>query len=78
MIENHLHVIYYPNTKYLLFVKISGTVVKKQKYLLQISVQDLHSDIILPVSEEGFLVQEQLMKNYVLEIYHLGSACQKI
>ena len=34
-------------------VKINGTMVKKQKHLLQISVRELHNDMILPSSEGG-------------------------
>ena len=37
-----------------MFVKINGTLVKKQKHLLQISVRELHNDIILPSFEAGF------------------------
>ena len=42
------------------------------------SVQELHNDMILPISEGVFLVQEQLMENYVLEICHLGSTRKNI
>ena len=38
----------------MLSVKINGTLVEKQKHLLQISVQELHNDIILLISEDGF------------------------
>ena len=38
-----------------MFVKINGTLVQKQKHILQISVQEIHNDIILPTSEGGFL-----------------------
>ena len=31
-----------------MFVKINVTLVKKQKHLLQISVRELHNDLILP------------------------------
>ena len=48
-IENQPHVIHLPNLKDSLFVKINGTLVNKQKHLLQIPVQELHSDIILPI-----------------------------
>ena len=37
----------------------------KQKHLLQISVRELHNDMILPSYEGGFLVQDQLMKIFV-------------
>ena len=35
-IENHPHVILSPNVKDSLLVKINGTLVKKQKYILQL------------------------------------------
>ena len=35
-IENHPHIIHYPNVKYSVFVKVNGTLVKKQKHPLQI------------------------------------------
>ena len=37
-----------------MFVKINFTLVKKQKHPLQISVRELHNDMILPSYEEGF------------------------
>ena len=37
-----------------MFVKINGTLLKKQKNLLQISVRELHNDMIFPSSEGGF------------------------
>ena len=49
-IENQPHVIQYPNVPDSLFVKINGNLLKKQKYLLQISVLELHNDMILPIS----------------------------
>ena len=52
--KNHPHVIHSLNVKHVLFVKIIGTLVKKQKHLLQISVQELHNDMILPISEDVF------------------------
>ena len=61
-----------------MFVKINGTILNKHKHLLQISVRDLHNDMILPISEGAFLVQEKLMEKYVLEIRHLGSTFQNI
>ena len=36
-----------------MFVKINGTLVKK-KNLIQISVRELHNDMIFPSSEGGF------------------------
>ena len=37
-----------------MFVKINGTLVKKQKHLLQVSLRELHNDMILPSSRGGF------------------------
>ena len=37
-----------------MFVKINGNLVKKQKYLPQISVRDLHNDMVLPSSQGDF------------------------
>ena len=54
-----------PYVKQLFFVKINGNLVKKQKHILQISVQELHDDMILPISEGVFLVTEQLMGGIV-------------
>ena len=56
-----------------MFIKINGTIVKKQKHLIQISVGELHNDMTLPIFEGVFLVQEHLMDKYVLEIRQLGS-----
>ena len=77
-IENHPHVIHLPNVSDSLLIKINGTLVKKKKYLLQISVRELHNDTIRPIYEGVFWVQEQLMENYVLEIRNLGSTFQNI
>ena len=52
-IENNPHVIHSPNVKYSVFVKTSDTMVKKKKHLLQISVRELHNDMILPSSLGG-------------------------
>ena len=52
---NHPHIIHSPNVKDSVFVKINGNIVKKQKHILQISVQELHNDMILPISEGLFL-----------------------
>ena len=57
-IKNHPHLIHPPNVKDSLFVKISGTLVNKQKHIFQISVWELHNDMILPISEGVFFVQE--------------------
>ena len=35
------------------YIRISGTVVKKQKHLHEISGRELHNDLILPVSQGG-------------------------
>ena len=40
-IENHPHVIDSPSLKDSVFVKINGTLVSKQRHLLQISVRDI-------------------------------------
>ena len=53
-IENHPHVINSPNVKDSVFVKINGTLLKKQNNLLQISVRELHNDMIFPSSEGVF------------------------
>ena len=37
-----------------MFVKINGTLVKKQKYLLQISVIELHNEMVLPSYDRDF------------------------
>ena len=37
-----------------MFVKINGTLAKKKKHLLQISVRELHNDMILPGYEGVF------------------------
>ena len=42
-----------PYVKQLFFVKINGNLVKKQKHILQISVQELHNDMILTISQGG-------------------------
>ena len=65
-IENHPHVIHYSNVKDSLFIKINGTLVKKQNHVIHISVRELHNDMILTISEGFVLVQEQFMEKYVL------------
>ena len=52
--EKYPHVIKSPNVSDLIFVKSNVTFVKKKKDLLRISVQELHNDIILPISQVGF------------------------
>ena len=37
-----------------MFIKTNGTLVNKQKNLLQIPVRELHNDMIFPNSEGGF------------------------
>ena len=49
--EKHPHVIQPPNIKESLFVKINSTLVHKRTHLLQISVRELHNDIILSISQ---------------------------
>ena len=49
-IENHPHVIHSPKVKYSVFIKINDTLVNKQKNLLQISVREIHNDMIFPSS----------------------------
>ena len=61
-----------------MFVKINDNIIRKQNNLLQISVQDLYNDMILPISEGIFWLQEQFTENHVLEIRHLGSTFQNI
>ena len=56
-IENDAHVIKSPNVKASLFVKIVGTLLKKQKHLLQILIQEMHNDMILPIYEGGFFMK---------------------
>ena len=53
-IENHPHLIHYSNVKESFFVKINGTLVKKQKHLIKISVRELHDDMMLPISEGDY------------------------
>ena len=72
-IENHPRVINSPNVKNSLFVKIKGTIVKKQKHILQISVREIHNNMILTVSEGGFFMQKHFMERCVLKMRQLGS-----
>ena len=53
-IENHPHVIHYPNVKDSAFVKINGTMVRKQNHLPQISVREIQNGMILPSYEGSF------------------------
>ena len=60
-IEKHPRVIHSPNVSDSLVFKINGMHVKKQKHILQISVRELHNDMILPIFQGGVLVHELLM-----------------
>ena len=53
-IDKHPHVIKYPNVSDSLFVKINGTLVNKQKHIIQIFVQELHNNLILTIYQGGF------------------------
>ena len=53
-IEKQPHVIKYPNEPYSKIFKFNDTLLKKHKHLLQISVHDMHNDLILPVSKGVF------------------------
>ena len=53
-IENHPTAIHSPNVSDSLFVKTNGTIAKNKKHILQISVQELHNDMILPISQRDF------------------------
>ena len=48
-----MNIIHSPNIKDSVSVKINGTLVKKQKYIIKISVRELHNDMILPSSGGG-------------------------
>ena len=53
-IDNHPQLIHPSNVKDSVFVKINVTLVKKPKHLLQISVREIHTGMILPSSEGDF------------------------
>ena len=53
-VENFPDVIHPTNLKDSVFVKNNGSLIKKQNHLLQISVRQLHNDMILPSSQGGF------------------------
>ena len=53
-IEKQPHLIQSTNVSYSIFVKVNGTLLKKRKHLIQISVRDMHNDLTLPVSHGGF------------------------
>ena len=48
-IEYHPHVILYPNVSDLIFVKINVNIVEKPHIIIQISIQELHNDMMLPI-----------------------------
>ena len=77
-IEKHPHLILPPNVSDSLFVKINGTLVKNHNYIPQISVLELHNDMILPIFQGYFLLQYLLMEKYLLETRLLGSTRQNI
>ena len=52
-IEKYPFAILSPNVSDSVFVKINGSLVKKQSYIIQISVWELHNDMILPLSQGG-------------------------
>ena len=56
-IQYQPHVIQSQNVLDSLFVKINGTLVKKQNHLLQIPVQYLYNDMILPIPQGEFLAK---------------------
>ena len=76
-IESLPHVIDSFNFLYPSFVKINANIVNKQKHLLQISVRDLHNNMILQIFQRRSFCSRTVNENYVLEIRHLGSTCQK-
>ena len=58
--EKHPHVIKYHNVADTKFVKVNGTLLKKEKHLIQISVCELYNDLILPVFQGKF----HIARNY--------------
>ena len=52
-IEKHPDLIQSPNVSDSLFVKINGTHVNKWKHLIQVSVLELHNDLMLPIYQGG-------------------------
>ena len=65
--EKHPNVIQFPNISYSLFVKINGTLVKKQKHIIQVSVQELHNDIILPIYQGFFCARTGNGKLFIVD-----------
>ena len=61
-----------------MLVNINYNLVKKQKRLLQISVQELHNDMILPISDNGLFGARKVDGKYVFKISYLGSTIQNI
>ena len=74
-IENRPSVIHLTNFSDFLFVKINDTFVRKHKNLLQISVLELHNDMILPIYQGGYFgartvdlkvcIVDTSLKNYI-------------
>ena len=52
--EKHPRVIPSQNVSDSIFVKANGKILNKQKQLLQISLCELHNDLVLPVCQGGF------------------------
>ena len=53
-IDKHPCLIKSPNVLDFIFIKFNGDLLNKQKHLIQISVHEIHNDIILPVFQGGF------------------------
>ena len=51
-IDKQTHLIKLPKVSDSLFIKINVTLVKKQKNTIQISVRELHNDMIFPIYQE--------------------------
>ena len=52
--EKNPHVIQYPNISDSIFYKVNGSLLKKNNHLIQISVREMHNDLILPVFQGRF------------------------
>ena len=77
LIGNHPHVINSINVKDSVFVKINSTLVKKQKHIFQISVRELHNDMILSSSEGGFPGARKIDGNICIEYTSLRNYMSK-
>ena len=55
-IEKKIHIIPPPNVSGSICVKFNGNKSNKRNYFIKISLRELYNDIILPVSQGGFLV----------------------